>query len=116
MTAIAIMGATGTIGSALAHRLAGQGQSLLLVGRNPDKLASLSALLRQPSIAVDFSRSEALEEALRSGSEPLGGLSGLVNCIGSVLLKPAHGTSDDDFRTILEVNLFTAFASVRACA
>ncbi len=39
-----------------------------------------------------------------------------MNCIGSVLLKPAHLTSDDEFRQVLETNLFTSFAAVRAAA
>jgi NAD(P)-dependent dehydrogenase (short-subunit alcohol dehydrogenase family) len=114
--AVAILGASGTIGTALARRLAGRGRPLLLVGRNPDKLAPLSAELGQPMAAVDFTRSDSLEEALRQGAESLGGLTGIVNCIGSVLLKPAHGTSDDDFRATVETNLFTAFAAVRAGA
>jgi NAD(P)-dependent dehydrogenase (short-subunit alcohol dehydrogenase family) len=39
-----------------------------------------------------------------------------VNCIGSLLLKPAHTTTDDDFRNTVETNLFTAFSTVRAGA
>ena len=31
-----------------------------------------------------------------------------------MLLKPAHSTSDDEFRQVVETNLFTAFATVRA--
>jgi 3-oxoacyl-[acyl-carrier protein] reductase len=116
VSAVAILGASGTIGSTLARRLASQGRSVLLVGRNAEKLAPLAAELGQPMATVDFSRSESLEEALRQGAEPLGGLAGIVNCIGSVLLKPAHGTSDDDFRATVETNLFTAFAAVRAGA
>jgi 3-oxoacyl-[acyl-carrier protein] reductase len=114
--AVAILGASGTIGASLARRLVGQGRTLLLVGRNAAKLEPLAAELGQPMAAVDFSRSESLEEALRQGTESLGGLAGIVNCIGSVLLKPAHGTSDDDFRATVETNLFTAFAAVRAGA
>ncbi|MFM7073663.1 MAG: SDR family NAD(P)-dependent oxidoreductase [Planctomycetota bacterium] len=116
MSAVAILGASGTIGATLARRLAGQGRTLLLVGRNVAKLEPLASELGQPMAAVEFSRSESLEEALRHGSESLGGLAGIVNCIGSVLLKPAHGTSDDDFRATVETNLFTAFAAVRAGA
>lgn len=32
---------------------------------------------------------------------------------GSVLLKPAHLTSDEDFRKTFETNLFSAFATVK---
>src|SRR5690606_19382933 len=61
-----------------------------------------------------FSTSRALEEAMLTHGEQSGGYTGLVNCIGSLLLKPAHSTTDDEFRQTCEANLFTAFAAVRA--
>jgi 3-oxoacyl-[acyl-carrier protein] reductase len=114
MSGIAILGATGTIGGALARQLARDGRNLLLVGRHQDKLAALSHELGQPCGVVDFSDSSSLETALQENLERLGGYDGVVNCIGSLLLKPAHSTSDDEFRTVIETNLFTAFAAVRA--
>jgi len=57
-----------------------------------------------------------LEEALRSVAERGVQLHALVNCIGSLLLKPAHATSDDEFRQVVESNLFTAHATVRVGA
>jgi 3-oxoacyl-[acyl-carrier protein] reductase len=114
MSGIAILGATGTIGGTLARQLARDGRNLLLVGRHQDKLAALSHELGQPCAVVDFSDSSSLETALQENLERLGGYDGVVNCIGSLLLKPAHSTSDDEFRTVIETNLFTAFAAVRA--
>ena len=113
MDGIAILGATGTIGGALARRLVKQGRRVLLVGRNEQKLRELSQELSQPFAVVEFGSSQALETALKQAVEASGGLSGLVNCIGSVLLKPASATSDEEFRQVLETNLFTAFATVR---
>jgi len=116
MSAIAILGATGTIGSALARRLVHEGQPVLLVGRNEEKLSALGQELAQPFVLVDLTNSEQLEQALQAAADAHGGLHGLVNCVGSVLLKPAHATSDQDFRRVVETNLFTAFATVRAGA
>jgi 3-oxoacyl-[acyl-carrier protein] reductase len=116
MAGIAIIGATGTIGSTLARRLVKQGRSLLLVGRDTAKLTELSHEINQPFVAVDLRNSQELEEALREHFPSLDGFDGLVNCVGSVLLKPAHSTSDDEFREVFETNLFTAFATVRAGA
>ena len=116
MHRVAILGATGTIGSTLARRLAQHGRSVLLVGRNPEKLEELSRELSQPFALVEMHSSQPLEAALAKSVEVNGGLQGLVNCIGSVLLKPAHATSDDEFRRVIETNLFSAFATVRAGA
>jgi len=114
MERVAIMGASGTIGGAIARRLVRLGNAVLLVGRNEEKLSALARELNQPFVTVDFSNSSGLEEALKQDADANGGFTGLVNCIGSVLLKPAHATSDEEFRQTLETNMFTAFATVRA--
>ena len=43
-----------------------------------------------------------------------GRLDGVVNCVGSILLKPAHLTSDDDWNATLATNLTTSFNLLRA--
>lgn len=116
MSLIAILGATGTIGGVLARRLVRQGQSVLLVGRNEEKLRLLSEHLGQPFAVVDLTSSRSLEESLRATGEAHDGFQAFVNCIGSILLKPAHSTTDVEFRQVVETNLFTAFATVRVGA
>ena len=46
----------------------------------------------------------------------LGSLDGVVNFAGSVILKPAHLTSFDEYQKTIESNLTTAFSTVRAAA
>lgn len=114
MNRIAILGATGGIGIALARRLVNQGRSVFLVGRNEEKLITLADELHQPYAVVDFKSSQPLEDTLKRASDADGEFAGIVNCIGSVVLKPAHATSDEEFRQVFETNLFTAFTAVRA--
>ena len=73
MTSIAILGCTGTIGSTLAKQLVSAGSRVLLVGRDHDKLAALSAALHQPFVAIDFTASRSMDDALREQSEEWGG-------------------------------------------
>lgn len=113
---IAILGASGSIGNVLARRLVRNGHKVVLVGRDEDKLATLSREIGQPFTTVDFATSEPLEQALQEIVGADEGLDAMVNCIGSVLLKPAHATTDEEFRHIVETNLFTAFATVRVGA
>ena len=106
-----IVGATGTIATDIARKLTAQGQSLLLIARNSEKLSRLAAELQQPCVCSSIESSAVLEEAIRSSSpQPP---RAIVNCIGSVLLKSAHATSDDEFRQTLETNLFTSCACVK---
>lgn len=116
MTSIVILGATGTIGSVLARRLVRSGRNLLLLGRDADKLAALSSELEMPSSVIDAHDSQSIFDTMQRFAGQTGGYTGIVNGIGSVLLKPAHMTSDDEFREVVETNLFTSFAAVRAGA
>lgn len=116
MGRVAILGAGGTIGAALARRLAVGGTQLLLAGRPSERLTAIAHETGQPVLHCDFQTSQSLEDLLRAGVTGEQPLSGIVNCIGSVLLKPAHSTSDEEFRRVVETNLFTSFAAVRAAA
>ena len=59
--------------------------------------------------ARDFDAVDALFQA-----HP--GITGAVNLAGSILLKPAHLTSAQDFDDTIALNLRTAFALMRAAA
>jgi NAD(P)-dependent dehydrogenase (short-subunit alcohol dehydrogenase family) len=75
-------------------------------------LAPLAQELEATSLVVDASKIEELEKAVLS----LGAIQGIVNCAGSILLKPAHLVSEAEWRQTIETNLTTAFATVRAGA
>lgn len=112
MNTIAIIGAAGAIGSALARRLHQAGRPLLLIGRSEERLKPLAAELQSPWAAADATQLDALSQALQSA----GPLAAAVNCAGSILLKPAHLTTDQEWSDTLQANLTTAFNTVRAAA
>ncbi len=112
MSTFAIVGAAGGIGSALARRLKTSGHQVLLIGRSAGRLTALGAELESPIAVADATQGEALVQALNVA----GALNGIVNCAGSVLLKPAHLTSDNEWIETVQTNLTTAFNVVRAGA
>ncbi len=105
-----ITAAYGGIGAALTHRLAAAGHELLLLGRNGDRLAALGAALNAQHAVLDLTQLEAVEAAVQG----FGPIDGLVNCAGSILLKPAHITTEAEFQQTLDTNLKTAFVTLRA--
>jgi NAD(P)-dependent dehydrogenase (short-subunit alcohol dehydrogenase family) len=115
-----ILGAYGGIGSALARRLAAKGSQLMLVGRDEARLGALAAELGAQYALADATVSAgieaAIETAARSFAEDGGSLSGIANCFGSLLLKPAHATTDAEFESVVAINLKSAFATVRGAA
>lgn len=114
--AIMIFGAYGGIGSELARRLAAKGNRLMLAGRNADKLSVLAAELHAASAVVEATDTAQIEAAVARAAEMFGGLHGIANCFGSLILKPAHATTDAELDEALAVNLKSAFAVVRAAA
>ncbi len=111
-----IIGATGTTGSCLARRLVSDGKRVFLVGRDESKLQALADELQAGHAVVDFTSSDALSAAVAEFTSSGQQVDSFVNCIGSILLKPAHLTSDAEFRDVVETNLFSAFATVRCAA
>jgi NAD(P)-dependent dehydrogenase (short-subunit alcohol dehydrogenase family) len=111
-----VLGASGAIGSALARRLAGRGARLVLGGRDAAALDALADETGGLACPGDATSPEAAEQAVALARERFGRLDGAANCVGSVLLKPAHLTRDDEFAAVLATNLWSAFHLVRAAA
>jgi NAD(P)-dependent dehydrogenase (short-subunit alcohol dehydrogenase family) len=55
-------------------------------------------------------------EAVSNAVETFGRVDGIANCVGSLLLKPAHITTDDEWDDTIATNLTSAFAAVKAGA
>jgi 3-oxoacyl-[acyl-carrier protein] reductase len=87
---------------------------LLLVGRNESKLESLSRELGHPFEAVDVTNTDEMSACLQNASFIYGKFDGFVNCVGSIVLKPAHLTSDAEFDQTLRTNLYSSFAILKS--
>ncbi|WP_298863150.1 SDR family oxidoreductase [uncultured Gimesia sp.] len=111
-----VLGATGSVGSELSRRLIRAGHEVFLGGRDQESLQELAEELSASTHIVEALEPESIEGCLKRANDELGGLDGVVNCIGSVLLKPAHLTSDAEWSQTLAVNLTSAFTTVRSGA
>jgi NAD(P)-dependent dehydrogenase (short-subunit alcohol dehydrogenase family) len=112
-----ILGGTGGIGSALARRLTAEGAKVAVAARGGERLEALSRELGGAQTGVlDATDTAAVEQFVRTVADSGGGVDGIVNCVGSILLKAAHQTSDEEWRRTIAANLDTAFAAVRAGA
>lgn len=109
-----ILGAAGGIGSCVARRLYASGARLMLAGRTPAKLVPLARELDAKPCELEATSFEAVERCLQEAQAWAGKVDGVVNCAGSILLKPAHLTTADELHQVLELNLVSAFATVRA--
>ncbi|UCD25926.1 MAG: SDR family oxidoreductase [Gemmatimonadota bacterium] len=109
-----VFGATGGIGSALCRRIVNSGNRVAVAARSEEPLAVLAEELGGPMFSVDATDAAAVAAVTADATSQLGRLDGIVNCVGSVFLKPAHLTSPDEWDTTIATNLTSAFAVVRA--
>ncbi len=105
-----IVGAAGGIGRALVETLRRDGWSLVLAGRTQAALHEIAASCNGQVACVDAQDFDAVDAVFQAHP----GLTGAVNLAGSILLKPAHMTTAQDFDATIGQNLRTAFALTRA--
>ena len=106
-----LFGGTGGIGSALATLLLSSGDNVSIVSRSDEKLSTLPS--GATGSVCDYSP-ESIESILIQTKEKNGDLTGVVNLSGSVLLKPAHLTTPQEFDAVMQTNVYTSFAILRA--
>ncbi|MBU6174678.1 MAG: SDR family oxidoreductase [Planctomycetes bacterium] len=111
-----ILGASGGIGSALTRRLAACGSRLVLAARASDRLNELAHSVNSFAVPTDAMRFDAVEQLFTRAMELHGRVDGAACCVGSILLKAAHLTSEAEFLQTINANLTAAFATVRAAA
>lgn len=111
-----LLGATGGIGEATARRLAATGARLVLGARGADRLTALADELDAHAVPLDATDSGQVDQLFATAVERHGRVDGAANLVGSLLLKPAHRTSDDEYHEQVAQNLTTAFWTVRAAA
>ena len=116
MPSYVILGATGGVGSALCERLAASGAQLVLGGRDGGRLEQLAQATGSHPFTLDATAPAQVEACVQAAVERYGHLDGIANCVGSLLLKPAHLTTDDEWAAALAANLTSAFAALRAGA
>lgn len=109
-----ILGASGDIGANVARQLVGGGNKVVLAARPSARLDMLADDLDAPKSELDAADISQVAECFQEAGEQFGGLAGAVNCVGSILLKPAHLTSEDEWQQTIATNLTSAFATVRA--
>ncbi len=112
---IIIAGVTGGIGSALARQLWSQGCLVAGFARHQDRLDALTEECPGMELStLDGCDSSGVEAFAAAVEARHGRIDGYAHCIGSLLLKPAHITRDEEWFQTLNVNLSTSFYGLRA--
>ena len=115
MTAL-VTGASGGLGSSIARALSSQGARLALSGSNAGKLEAFARELGGDHVALvcDLSNPAEVDALVPRTMEALGKLDILVNNAGITRDNLTMRMKDDEFASVIQVNLEAAFRLMRA--
>ena len=106
---VAITGASSGIGEATALACAQAGAKVALGARRADRIEELAARIngdggQAVAIETDVTDEAGARAFVEGAREQLGGLHGLVNNAGLMLLGPVEGADTDHWRRMIDVN------------
>src|SRR4051794_40016973 len=114
--AFLIFGAAGGIGSTLTPRLSQKQCRLFLSGRTPQTLEALAQETGSAFAIADATQPAQVRRVYDEALRTMGRIDGVVSCIGSLLLKPAPLTTDEEWLETIATNLNSAFYILRSAA
>lgn len=111
-----VTGASGGIGGAIARMMHAQGATVALAGRNRDALDALAAELgdRCHVIVGDLGDTESADAMLSAAADAMDGIDILVNNAGLTRDNLAMRIKDEDWQSVIDVNLTATFRLSRA--
>ena len=101
-----VIAASSGIGQAVTSQLRARGDKVFTTARGSDTIT--------PDAVLDARDFAAVESVFEQAIAAMGTLDGVVNCAGSLLLKSAGMTSQEQYQYTIDASLTTAFATVRA--
>ena len=106
-----VTGASGAIGGAIARALHAQGAHVVLSGTRRDSLDALAGELGANAYVTpcDLADSDAVGGLMAAAAEAAGGIDILVNNAGLTRDNLALRLKNEDWQTVLDVNLTAAF-------
>lgn len=111
-----VTGATGSLGQAIAKALAGQGAKVAVSGTRAEVLNALAKDMGGGALAVPANLSDltAVDKLAAEASEKLGGVDILVNNAGVNRDNLLMRMSEEEWQTVMRVNLEAAFRLTKA--
>jgi citronellol/citronellal dehydrogenase len=117
---IVVTGGGSGIGRCTAHELASLGATVVLVGRNADKLRNVASEIaetggRADTAVCDVRNEERVRETVAAIVASHGRIHGLVNNAGGQYISPLENISAKGFEAVVATNLTGGFLMAREC-
>lgn len=114
MKNILVIAGTSDIGAAAARKLKAAGNNIHLTSRNEQAVQLIATEINATYSVLDASNFDDTLATFEQAQNQMGSIDGVVCCAGSLLLKPAHLTTESQYHEVMKANLTTAFSVVHA--
>jgi len=111
---ILITGGSGGIGSEVARRVIANGDRAVLVARNKERLEGVAEAIGALAYPGDVLDLPGMTEVVQRIEAEVGEIDGVVHAVGSIVIRPLHALTIDDWRATLEINATSAFVVLKS--
>ena len=98
-----IVNGSGAIGSAIVNELSNSDANLIITSSSGEKVHG------HDSIEWRYNGSSSVDELFSIIKGKYESIDSVVNCLGSIFLKPAHLTKEEDLDATIDINLKSSF-------
>ena len=114
-----VTGGGRNIGRAIAYRLHEQGCAVVVCARTQDEIDHTAGVIQEQggrafAVACDVSKPEEVQRVVDATLKFFGRIDFLINNAGNFLQKPILETTNEDFDSVVDVNLRGAFLCTKA--
>ena len=115
-----ITGGTGSIGSAVAHRLLSQGLNVAIIGSNKKSIEESKKIFRDHNQfctfwICDLRNFESINLCIKKIHNEVGYIDVLVNCAGILEIEDPEELSEEIWDRVIDVNLKSYFFVIQSC-
>jgi len=111
---VVITGGSGGIGSATARRAVAAGATVALIARDAERLQSVAQDAGAHAYPADVLDPQAFAEAIERIESERGEIDGYVHAVGSIVLRPLHVLSLEEWNATLTINATSAFLALKS--
>lgn len=111
-----VTGGGSGIGEALCRLVVAEGGDVTVLDRDGDAAARVAGELDGVAVACDVRDADAVERAVYTAADAMGGLTDLVNNAGIGTAKPLLSYTSKEWELLIGVNLTGTFNGIRAVA
>ena len=110
---IVIIGGTGGIGSEILSNFTKKGDDVFIGSLNQTKIIEHSKTFNCGGDTIDVTNMDNFESFFYKENKHLNGIDAIINCVGSVILKPSHMASKDEIYKTYQLNIFNSIGTIK---